>query len=72
MNTLYTSEGCSKCKIIKRQLDSAGIEYIENTNEKEMEICEIFSIPTLVNNLGQKFDFYNTTKYIEEYKRINK
>ena len=71
MVKLYSSESCSKCKIIKRMLDSAGIVFWESDNEEEMKKNNILNIPTLIDSDGRKYDFYNITEYIKEYKRVN-
>ena len=32
MVTIYTTEGCPKCRMIKAKMDAKGIEYKEETN----------------------------------------
>lgn len=45
MITIYTTETCPRCKILKMKLQSKNIEYVENHNEEEMKELGIMSVP---------------------------
>mgnify|MGYP002627306904 CR=1 FL=1 len=47
MITIYTTNTCPRCKILKMKLQSKNIEYVENHNEKEMEELGIMTVPYL-------------------------
>lgn len=45
MITIYTTETCPRCKILKTKLQSKNIEYVENHNEEEIKELGIMSVP---------------------------
>ena len=45
---LFRSTNCPKCKVLKRKLDSKGINYTENHSVEEMIKLGIMSAPTLL------------------------
>lgn len=45
MITIYTTETCPRCKILKMKLQSKNIEYVENHNEEEIKELGITSVP---------------------------
>ena len=50
MVTIYTSESCPKCKILKEKLKSKNIEYVECNNVNLMLSKGISSVPYLEDN----------------------
>lgn len=47
MGVVFYSTGCPKCKILKKKLDSKGVEYEENHSVEEMLGEGLKSAPAL-------------------------
>ena len=47
MITIYTTQTCPKCKILKKKLQEKGIEYKEFNDEDEMQRMGILSVPVM-------------------------
>lgn len=65
MITIYTTQTCPKCKILKKKLADKGINYEEFTNEDEMQRMGIMSVPVMDVD-GKLLDFPEAIKYINE------
>ena len=66
------STGCPKCRVLEKKLEKAGINYVIETNEKEItNICELLgwnTLPILRNGI-EVYDFNAAIKWVGE--RIN-
>lgn len=47
MVTIYTTETCSKCKVLKTKLEQKGIEYKEVNDIHELESKNFMTVPML-------------------------
>ena len=65
MITIYTTESCPKCRILKNKLDEKGIAYEEFTDEAEMQRMGILSVPVM-NVDGEVMEFPQAVQYINE------
>ena len=65
MITIYTTQTCPKCKILKKKLHEKGIEYKEFNDEDEMQRMGILSVPVMDVD-GEQLDFPAAIKYINE------
>lgn len=65
MITIYTTQTCPKCKILKKKLQEKGIEYKEFNDEDEMQRMGILSVPVMDVD-GEQLDFPAAIKYINE------
>ena len=65
MITIYTTQTCPKCKILKKKLEEKGIEYKEFNDEDEMQRMGILSVPVMDVD-GEQLDFPAAIKYINE------
>lgn len=65
MITVYTTQTCPKCKILKKKLEEKGIAYEEFTDEDEMQRMGILSVP-LMDVDGMQLDFPAAIKYVNE------
>lgn len=65
MITIYTTQTCPKCKILKKKLQEKGIEYKEFNNEDEMQRIGILSVPVMDVD-GEQLDFPAAIKYVNE------
>ena len=65
MITIYTTQTCPKCKILKKKLQEQGIEYKEFNDEDEMQRMGILSVPVMDVD-GEQLDFPAAIKYINE------
>jgi len=62
MVVLYTT-GCPRCKILKKKLDEAGIEYTENNNIDEMLSLGISEVPVLKVN-GELLNYNSSIEWL--------
>lgn len=65
MITIYTTETCPKCKILKKKLEDKGIEYTEVTDEEKLRQMDILSVPVMTVD-GERMDFAEAIKYVNE------
>ena len=65
MVTIYTTETCPKCKILKMKLTAKGIDYKECTDMEIMEFLELRSVPYLEVN-EQLMDFSEANNWINK------
>ena len=72
---LFTTKTCPNCKIAKKLLNDAGIEYVLIDAEEQVELTRQYNIkkaPTLLVPNGSTLERYENVsliqKYIEEHK----
>ena len=65
MITIYTTQTCPKCQILKKKLADKGIDYEEFTDEDEMQRMGIMSVPVMDVD-GKLLDFPEAIKYVNE------
>ena len=65
MITIYTKEGCPKCKILKLKLAQKNMEYKEVNDIDLMISMGIKSAPQMDVD-GQMYDFPEAIKYVNE------
>lgn len=65
MITIYTKEGCPKCKILKMKLAQKNIEYKEISDVNLMIDMGIKSAPQMDVD-GTMYDFSEAIKYVKE------
>lgn len=59
------STGCPKCIVLKKKLDSKGIEYTENNSVEEMLSLNITLVPAL--KVGESImDFAQANAWVNE------
>ncbi len=67
--TLY-STGCPKCKVLKKKLEAANINYIEMTDtDKVYQICKstgFDSVPIIAIEDGHILDFNRAIAWIKQ------
>jgi glutaredoxin len=55
MITLFATETCPNCEIIKKQLDKKGIEYEKSNDLEMMASLGIRSVPAILNEEKELF-----------------
>ena len=65
MITVYTKEGCPKCRVLKMKLEKKGIEYQECHDLDKVEQMGFMSLPVLVVD-DEKYPFEKAVKYVNE------
>ena len=65
MITIFTTETCPKCKILKKKLEDKGLEYTEVTDEEKLRQMDILSVPVMTVD-GERMDFAEAIKYVNE------
>lgn len=63
--TLFVTEGCSKCTILKKKLDLKGLKYKVETDVTEPVTLGYLSAPILKTAAGY-LEFPEAIKYISE------
>lgn len=67
--TLY-STGCPKCKVLKKKLEAANIDYIEVTDtDKIYQICKstgLDSVPIIAIEDGHILDFNRAIAWVKQ------
>ena len=67
---LYTTTTCTRCPIIKKKLDEAGIEYTIDQNVEEMVKLGIRSVPVLEVG-GKLLTWFEIEEFINKNKGDN-
>lgn len=62
--TIYTTETCPKCKILKKKLDAKNIDYIELNDVDELIKLGIIDVPMMEVD-GTLLDFSAANSWIE-------
>lgn len=63
--TLYTTQTCPRCRVIKIKLEQAGIEYNISQDENKMRELGIQQVPMLEKD-NELLDFSAILDYIAE------
>lgn len=64
MSKILHSNGCPKCKILKKKLDDAKIEYKEKHDPEFLTNHGFFSFPAMEID-GKAFNFYESVIWIK-------
>lgn len=67
---IFYTTGCSKCMILKRKLDLAGIPYEMNTDVDEMQTLGMTEAPALAVN-GSLMGFGDAVRWVNEHADSN-
>lgn len=59
------STGCPKCEVLKKKLNSKGVQYTENNSVDEMLALGIMQAPMLGNN-GVLMDFKTAVEWVNK------
>lgn len=65
MITIFTTDTCPKCRILKKKLEDKGLEYTEVTDEEKLRQMDILSVPVMTVD-GERMDFAEAIKYVNE------
>lgn len=63
MITIYTTETCPKCKILKKKLDSKNIDYNEVNDIDVLKSLDIYEVPILDVN-GEYLEFNEANSWV--------
>ena len=63
MITIYTTETCPKCKILKKKLDSKKIDYNEINDIDVLKSLDIYEVPILDVN-GEYLEFNEANSWV--------
>lgn len=63
---LYTT-GCPRCEVLKKKLNSKGIQYEENSSVEEMKELGITNVPVLKCE-GWLMDFKSAVEWVNNQK----
>lgn len=64
MITIYTTDTCPRCAVLKSKLQSKNIEYQENHDMKEMKKLGIMSVPYVLLESGELMDFSEAVSWV--------
>ena len=65
MITVYSKEGCPKCRALKLKMDKKGIEYTESKDITKIQDSGIMSLP-VVDVDGTLLTFEKAIKFVNE------
>ena len=65
-NIIFYTTGCSKCAILKRKLDEAGISYTVNDDVVEMQVLGLTEAPALEVD-GKMMGFGEAVRWVNEH-----
>lgn len=63
MSIVLYSTGCPKCSVLKKKLDAAGIQYIENNDIETMQGFGITQVPVLAVD-DDMLEFSDAVKWV--------
>lgn len=66
MDVVFYSTGCPKCKVLKKKLESKGIEYTENNDVDEMIKLGFQNVPIIVSG-DEIMEFNEAVKWIDSF-----
>lgn len=66
MITVYTTEGCPRCKVLKIKLAQKGLEFTEFTDVDKMVEMGITNCPMMSVDNGELMDFSHAINYVNE------
>ena len=66
MITIYSKEGCPKCRVLKMKLDKKGIEYAECLDTEKMQEMGLKSLPVMLCADGELLKFEEAVKYVNQ------
>ena len=69
MITLYTTETCPRCKVLKTKLEQANIEFETTLNISKLESLGILQVPMLEMDNGEMLDFNAAIKFLKEVQK---
>ena len=64
--TIYSKEGCPKCRVLKMKLEQKGIEYAECLDTQKMMELGLKSLPVMMCADGQLYKFEEAVKYVNQ------
>lgn len=74
---IFYTTNCPRCQVLKKKMDSLGIEYELNNNIEEMALQGIQTVPMLrieeelfdSSSLTTLLDFSQAVKWLKEYEK---
>ena len=69
MITLYTTETCPRCKVLKTKLEQANIEFEITLDISKLESLGILQVPMLEMDNGEMLDFNAAIKFLKEVQK---
>ena len=69
MITLYTTETCPRCKVLKTKLEQANIEFEITLDISKLESLGILQVPMLEMDNGEMLDFNAAIKFLKEIQK---
>lgn len=65
---IFYTTGCPRCQVLKKKMDSLGIEYQLNNDIEEMMLWGVQTVPVLRIE-KQLLDFSQAVKWLKEYEK---
>lgn len=64
--TVYSKEGCPKCKVLKLKMEQKGMQYQECQDLDDLIKLGFTSLPVLRTMGGQLMTFEEAVKFVNE------
>lgn len=64
--TIYTTNTCPKCKILKKKLKEKNISFLEETDVNKMLELDILAVPQMTVDNGELMNFEQAIQWVNK------
>lgn len=64
--TIYTTNTCPKCQILKKKLKEKNIPFLEETDVNKMLELDILAVPQMKVDNGKLMDFEQAVQWVNK------
>lgn len=66
MTTIYTTDTCPRCKVLKKKLEQKNIKFNEVNDIEQLRLLNIDAVPVLDIGDGKLLNFSEANNWINE------
>lgn len=64
--TIYTTDTCPKCRILKKKLKEKNISFLEETDVNKMLKLDILAVPQMTVDNGELMNFEQAIQWVNK------
>jgi glutaredoxin len=64
--TIYTTNTCPKCQILKKKLKEKNISFLEETDVNKMLELDILAVPQMTVDNGKLMNFEQAVQWVNK------
>lgn len=64
--TIYTTNTCPKCQILKKKLKEKNISFLEETDVNKMLELDILAVPQMTVDNGELMNFEQAVQWVNK------